>query len=311
MSIVEKLPLEAFEFHQGDELIMHLGIGLTLYFPRPFKVVKSSILSLWKEYLSVVPPQTFTWARLGGGNRSRQASSAVFKTIDAWLSGTKDYGTTCWISLHDGSFDCLGEYSFILTGPEESKDEFDEEAGFVDIVFPVRLLDELGAEHLADIFLKLSAHVPFYCGVAGYVFHRSPYKFNATLERMGALAKRFEGVEISASERLCYLAPRGLTTVNWLTFIGMDHLSRLGRQATLNERLKALSKVINLPHGVAIKTGEMPLLGDRNTGCDELSDLRKVYHVLQPAQFVDPAYAFHDLRFDGDQTVEWLTRLNR
>jgi hypothetical protein len=199
----------------------------------------------------------------------------------------------------------------MLTGYAEPEDEFDEEAGFLDIVFPVHTLDEWGPARLADIFVALSAHLPFYCGVAGYVFHRSPYKFNTTLERMGALAKRFEGVEISASERLCYLASRGLTTVNWLTFVGTDHLQRLGGVENLNAKLKSLSNIIKLPHGVAIKTGDMPLLGDKHSGRDELAVLRKAYRILQPAQFVDSTYAFHDLRFDGQQTVEWLTRLGR
>jgi hypothetical protein len=309
MSIVEELPLKAFDFYQGEELIMRLGVGFTLYFARPFKLVSPAILNLWKEYTSLVAPTTFTWARLGGGNRSRKAAPPVFRTIEAWLAGTKDYGDTCWISLHDGPFDCLGEHSFMLTGYPEPKDEFQENAGFLDIVFPVRVLDDWGSERLADALISLAAHVPFYCGVAGYVFHRSPYKFNATLETMGALSKRFEGVEISASERLCYLAPRGLTTVNWLTFVGVDHLARLGGEAELTGKLRSLSQITSLPHGIVVKTGETPVIGDRNKGHDDLAELRKVYRVLQPAQFTDPVYAFHDLRFDGQQTIDWLTRL--
>ena len=311
MSSVENIPLDAFRVYQGKEEIMHLGVGMTLYFPRPFRAIGLNVLSLWRKYLAIVPEKTFTWARLGGGNRSRQAVPAVFKTIESWFSGAKYAGDICWVSLHDGCFDCLGEYSFMLTGYGDPKDEFDEEAGFLDIVFPVRVLDELGGPKLAEMFIDLASCLPFYCGVAGYVFHRSPYKFNATLESMKALAKRFEGVEIAASERLCYLAARGLTTINWLTFIGEDHLVNLGGRSVLTERLKSLSIVIDMPYGVAVKTGDDPILGDRNSGRDELMGLRKLYGILSPAQFFDSSYAFHDLRFDGDSTVEWLTRLGR
>lgn len=309
MTDVRELPLAAFEMFQGRERIMQLGVGMTLYFPRPFQKFQKEILAFWHAYADLVGLKTFTWARLGGGNRSRAASPAVLKTIEAWLDGSKDPGETCWISLHDGPMDAIGKNSFMLTGEGDAETEWDEESSCIDVVFPVEMLQNMGSAAFADALIALAAHVPFEAGVAGYVFHRSPYKFHVTIAAMRALSKRFPGVEISAAERLAYLAGRGIPSVNWLTFVGATHLGKLGGVKLLAERLRGISDVLALPHGAVVKTGESPETGDRNRGDDALAPLRRAYGVLRAAQFVDEAYAFDDIRFPGDATVEWLTRL--
>lgn len=305
------LPVRDFDLHQGDELIMRLGVGLTLYYPRPFASVRENLWHLWQRYSEVVDVKRFSWARLGGGNRSRRMSPAVLKTVQDWLTGARDCGETCWISLHDGPFDGIGSNSFMLTGYGPKKNKFDEEAGFVDVMFPVDVLDAWGPSRVAETMIAVASEVPYFAGVGGFAFHRSPYKFNATIERMGSLSKRFRGVEIAASERLAYLAERGVPSVNWLTFVGESHLERLGGEAKLATDLESVSEVRRLAHGVVVKTGESPTLGDANRGNQDLDRIVKAYQVLSRVQFVDPVYAFHDLRFDGEQTVAWLTRFAR
>lgn len=310
MSKSWKVPKEEFELDQYGQRIMQLGLGMSLFFPRPFKDVQNSLWTLWQCYLSLVGKDTFTWARLGGGNKSRKVTASTFKTIKSWLTGKKDYGDTCWISIHDGPMDKLGRHSFMLDGFGEPDDEYDTEAGFVEMAFPLSFLDSPGPAQLSDSLISTADPVPFYCGVAGYVFHRSPYKFDATIKKMAALSRRFEGVEISANERLCFLASQGLTTVNWITFVGETFVEKLGGFKKLEASLPSESAIIQKAHGIAIRTGDRPLLGDRNTGKDEMASLRKVYKVLKPAQFVDPQYEFDPFEFDGERTVEWLERLS-
>lgn len=312
MTSMHKLPTKNFQLYEHDRLIMQLGIGMTLFFPRPFSRVRENILIFWQRFLDLVGKDTFTWARLGGGNKSREVRESTLKTVEAWLKGKKPYGDTCWISVHDGVMDELGRYSFMLTGYEEADDpEFDTEAGFVEIALPVDLLESKGTAFIADQLIRMADPVPYSCGVVGYVFHRSPYEYGATIGKMWALSQRFEGVEVSANKRLCFLASKGITTVNWITFVGNALVDQLGGMAALASRLPAEAEVIQQSHGVAIRTGSHPLLGDRNTGKDELVHLRKVYQALKPVQFVDADYDFDPFEFDGDRTVEWLERLGR
>ena len=125
---------------------------------------------------------------------------------------------------------------------------------------------------------------------------------------MQKLSKRFEGVEISANERLCYNATEGLTTVNWITLIGNEFLKKLGTVEVISLQLPSSCSITVQKHGIAIRTGDYPLLGDKNSGKDELADLKKVYSIVQPIQSVDPDYEFHPFEFDGERTAKWLRR---
>lgn len=311
MKKVTEKESKLFQVLQGEERIMQLGVGMTLYFPRPFDAFRPALLEFWQQYLKAVEPKTFTWARLGGGNRSRVVGPAVFKTIEGWLSGTLDPGPTCWISLHDGAMDCMGSFGFNLTGRGRIRSEYDEESSYIDLTFPLALEDRLGTTGLADMLIKLAAEVPFLAGVAGYSFQRSPYKLNALLRPMLGLSNRFLGIEITAAERFDYLAERGVPTVNWLTFVGDKHLHRIGGLEALSAFLKGVSVVRPLPAGAVVISGDGPKLGDANRKSDELDAIRKAYQVLRPIQFVDEKYALDDMDFPGDLTVAWLTRLGR
>ena len=298
-----------FEVHEGSELIMRLGIGLTVFLPTPFEDVRQDIWQLWQKYVDMVGKDTFTWARLGGGNRSRNVNASVFKTIEAWLTGTKSYGKDCWISINDGPMDCLGRNSFELEGLRKSTGT-NQKSGHLDIGFPLNLLQERGGPALADALVSLVEDTRFLCGTAGFIFHRSPYKFNATIGKMAALSRRFEGVEVTASAREHYWAQKGLVTVNWITLLGSQLVDQSGGVEKLSKQLASGVRVISLEHGLAIQSGKEPLLGDRNSGKDELGLLRKTYRVLKPLQFVDPVYEFDPFEFDGERTAEWLQRLS-
>ena len=104
MKSKQDIPLERFDLMEYDRRIMRLGLGLNLFFPRPFKDVREKIFELWQSYLKFIGKDVFTWARLGGGNKSRKVTSSTYKTIEQWLIGQKNYGDVCWITISDGDF---------------------------------------------------------------------------------------------------------------------------------------------------------------------------------------------------------------
>jgi hypothetical protein len=302
-----KLPLKDFELYQGKELIMRLGIGLTLFLPRPFANIRHTIWDVWQKYVALVGKERLTWARLGGGNRSRLVNPSTFRTIESWLTGTRDHGKHCWISIHDGLMDSLGQYSFVLEGFGEAGED-DEDVGSLEMYFPAEWLDSIDGIALAERFESLAAKVPFYCGMAGFCFHRSPFKYEATIAQMAALSKRFLGVEVTASHKEQYWASKGLVSMNWMTFLGEALVAKLGGGKALIAKLPPGSVGKILDKGIAIRSGDVPLVGDKNKGRDELGLWRRVYKVLRPIQFVDSSYEFHPFLFDGEQTAEWLQR---
>ncbi|MCL2653679.1 MAG: DUF3396 domain-containing protein [Propionibacteriaceae bacterium] len=212
------------------------------------------------------------------------------------------------MSIHDGAMDCMGDYGMVLTGEGIVRHELDEASGYVEVVFPVSDLERLGEAGLAHLLCDMVAPVDYWAGVAGFCFQHSPYKLVRLWPNVRDLCQRFVGVEITAAERLAYLAERGVPTVNWLTFIGEEHLARLGGAAALNQNLSDGLTTSTIGSGVVLACAGGPRLGDMNNN-EDIDIFRRAYQSVRPAQFVDPAYAFSALSFPGAETVEWLTRL--
>jgi hypothetical protein len=310
MSVRKSLPLSEFEYVENDELKMQLGLGLTLFLPRPFDVARAGVRQMWQTYLRIVGKERLTWARLGGGNRSRKISAPVFKTIDEWLGGSKDYGETCWISIHDGAFDSLGSTGFYLEGYGEVQ-EGDNSVGFVEVYLPLSILDTADSRTLAKLFIELAEPVRSLCGIGGYIFHRSPYAYSSVVGRMAALSRRFQGVEVMGNHRAAYWAGRGVPSVNWITFIGDEYVARLGGTRALKQKLPPQAYVHVLDNGLAIQAGDSPTVGDANRPEPGLEIWREVYRALKPVMFYSPTAKFDSRFFDHERTIEWLQRLDR
>ncbi len=302
---MDPVVISEFDFDQDGERVMKLGVGLTLFFDRPFARHHAGVASLWRKYRALTG-DGFTWARLGGGNKSRAVNAAVHRTIDDWFAGKKSYGETCYLRVHEGAMDTMGQYGLDLFGHGKRRASDDgTDIGYLELTLPLDALDGKTGEALTD----LVTDVDFSCGVAGLVFQRSPFKFNATIRRIATLVERFEGVEILAGERENHWAAMGLVSFNWLTFVGAKHVKHGGGEKALRALVPKSTRVTALKHGLALRTGDLPRLGDKASGIDELVELRALARALKPLQFVDPEYEFDPFAFDGKRTAKWLTRL--
>jgi hypothetical protein len=309
VSVLPTLPLSEFDTTVYGVCKMRLGLGLSLFLPRPFEIAREGVHEIWKEYLTAIGATKLTWARLGGGNRSRKASDVVLKTIDSWLGGDKDFGEDCYISIHDGVMDELGTTGFYLEG-YGAPDPDANDVGFLEIYLPLGLLDTRSGDELARIFSGMVDATPFMCGVAGFVFHHTPYQYDAVTARMAALSARFRGVEVIQNSRMCYWPKRGVTSVNWLTFVADHYLEKIGGRDAVHKSLRRGFQVRDLASGVGIRAGDLPLIGDANAGNDGLDAWRAVYRLLKPVMFNSPTAFFDADVFDTQRTRVWLTRLD-
>ena len=107
---------------------------------------------------------------------------------------------------------------------------------------------------------------------------------------------------------------KGVETVNWLTLVGKIPLGKLGGAATLRAALarNPQIQVIDTAHGVIVKAGDQPQLGDVNRN-EFLPLYREVYGALQPV--IEPVIArFRPLLLGGaleeetEKTDCWLRR---
>ena len=293
----------------AGELELQLSMGMVLFFGRGLEIHGKQVLALWNELLDWRGREVFSWARLGGGNKSRKMDGPAYRTVEAWLSGTKPCGTTCWIEIHGGDWEEIGAHSFAMEG----RGAGDKRVSAVDIRLPVRVSSEETIDALAERFCRLAGHVDFLCGTAGLMLHATPFDRQRLWPEMKKLVMRYEGVEPDIVEDGEYTADFGLTGVNWLTFVGAKYLHLLGGAAavqTLATQHKNVT-VYETGRGLALRAGAHPQLGDRNKGITELLAYRDVYAIVKPVIFADPRYAFDEQHFDGDDTVAWVHRFGR
>lgn len=307
---IEPAIQDQFTVEQSGEIKMRLGFGMTLFLPRPFQLAREGVFDLWKHYLNLIQPTPLSWARLGGGNRSRPVAPAAYKTIASWLDGSKNPGQDCWIIISDGKLDCMGSTAFELEGLGPVDSEEDNASGFVEISLPLSFVESRSADEIAGQMVALAENVPFLCGTAGFIFQRSPYAFNTVADRMAALSARFEGVDVTGNVRMRYWATHGLPNLNWMTFIGDTMLEKLGGRQTLARLLPPACSANELSFGMVCRASEAPSLGDRHRGTEDLAPWRDLNSVLQPIRYVSPRAAFHPRLFDRERTQAWLTRFD-
>lgn len=310
--MIDGITEDTFYLERFNEPVLRLGIGLNLFLPRPFRDNREAVLASWHRILAWRGRETFTWTRLGGGNKSRKVNAATYRTIDDWLSGKHSYGKTCWISIHDGPWEAIGKTGFLLEGAEEAN-ETDTTVNYVDLRIPLEALEVDGPDALADRLINVAEPLPFLCGTAGLMLHASPFSRERLWPEMKALVTRFEGVEPAAAEDFMWSAGLGLTSVSWLTFIGSYYVEQLGGANALSGMLASCRDVTvaQLPHGIAIRAGHRPHLGDRNRPSADLDPCRCVYKAVRGAQWLDSDYPFDRELFDSDETLAWLQRFSR
>jgi len=305
--------LERFAFDSFGEPVLRLAVGMELYFPRPMHQYRAQVLEVWKRFLAWRGDDVMTWARLGGGNKSRNMNKAAYRTIETWLDGSRPYGPICFINVHDGELDQIGSHAFRVQGYDA---ELDLESGdttinFVQLRVPLSAADDPDA--LAARLVEVAAALEFVCGTAGLMLHTTPFGADDLWKEIRGLVTRFEGVEPDGVDGGKWRAALGLTGINWLTFVGPPHLEKLGGIQAIEARATKAPGVTaqRIGQGVVLRAGPRPRVGDRNKPSNALDPYREVHRIVGSALVLNEDYAFDDDAFDGSATVEWLQRFER
>lgn len=301
-------------FAVGDDAhpAVRLSLGMDLFFGRPMDDYRDGVLGLWEALLDWRGRDRFTWARLGGGNKSRKMSAAAYRTVQMWLDGSRSYGLHCFINIQDGAFEEIGQEAFLVDGnnrPIEDDDDID--INFVQLRFPLDIADD--PDDLARALQTIAAPLAYTCGTAGLMLHATPFGRDQLWSQMRAGVTRYEGVEPDMAHKVAWMAGEGLGGINWLTFVGPAHLETLGGRDALAAKANALADVSSsrAGQGLVIRAGERPRVGDRNHPSPDLDPYRAVYGLLKPALYLAGDFGFDEDDFDADQTLEWQQRFER
>lgn len=292
--------------------MLRLSLGVDLFFPRPMDDYREDVLGVWNALLDWRGRERFTWARFGGGIKSRKMTPAAYRSVTTWLDGSRSYGDHCFLNIQDGEFESMRSEAFLLDGDNRlPDDEDDTEINHLQIRLPLTVLDD--PAELTSRLQTIATPLRYVCGSAGLMLHADPFCRGRYRKEMHALVTRFEGVEPDMAEKTSYMARDGIPGVNWLTFVGEPHLAKLGGKGALMDKATELNDVgaTVVGTGVMLQAGPRPRIGDTHKQSTGMEPYRDVYELLRSVLYFQGDFGFDDEHFDTAQTLAWQRRFER
>jgi len=300
---------------KDDELVEIVGLRaeIKVWCEKPFDEVPNEFLEAY-ELLTVPIKNHLRWYQNYTMNRMSPATARTLSAPRTWLErGQKPIARMLYLKGPD-EMKAAGQYVVGFLYHPDKAAYSDTNTPYLRQVTPAQDLEKDPERYLATA-KRLCDLLPVLCGHVGYSLETSPYYEMQAYREAYALAMRHPGLNIASDHATWPLRDeKGVEAVNWLTLVGSTPLGKLGGAAELRRRLKAHRSIsiIETPHGVIIRAGEQPQLGDVNRR-EDLPEYRAVYRALKdvmdqvltdfrplPLGFARPEKA--------EKTLRWLRR---
>ena len=300
---------------KDDELVEIVGLRaeIKVWCDKSFDEVPAEFLEAY-ELLSDSLKGQFRWYQNYTMNRMSPVTARTLSGPRTWLErGQKPVARMLYLKGPD-DMKAAGQYVLQFKYHPEDAENSDTNTPFIRQATPVEALRANPEAYLATA-KRLCDLLPVLCGHVGYSLETSPYYEMQGFRAAYALAMRHQGVNIASHHATWPLHDeKGVEAVNWLTLVGPAPLEKLGGAGALKRRFKEQGSVsvIDTKHGVIIRAGEAPKLGDVNRR-EPLPEYRAVYQALKPVMdqvLTDfrPLVLGFGLSENADKTARWLRR---
>ncbi|MGH9350079.1 MAG: type VI immunity family protein [Vicinamibacterales bacterium] len=278
-------------------------LEVTLFWSGPAAARAAGIVKFYDESLKLIR-DGLAFYRTETMSAAKRLKKDTLGLVPFWFQDTKTRRDVYMMFLESGAApDEPSDRAFALNASPNN--------GFVRLILPVAYAAKSAAPFL-DVALRLGQTIEYDFGQAGLALnwnhlgdHGTPAK-----EAMNALASRYPGLDISHPFSTKYIASKGFKAVNWLTFLSMDYVERLGGLSALRKAFDKDVVVHEQKHGVAIQAGPAPELGDVNRR-KTLPVYHQVGRVLAPIRAKDhpPIFGPEGIQ-DKEVTEKWLSRFD-
>ncbi len=290
------------------------GITIAFFLPIPLDAVVDSLRLAFDQYLKTTPINLLKWCSVGADSEEFRPVTA--KTMDqcrALLtkeSARKRKLTAFEIFDGDQDGDAPSHGFIVLGNPTDKREPLE-----TNLVQVYRPSDEVSTPEKADEFVEwvknFCSGLPFIYGYAAPGLHWSEGSQIDALTDARALAKRYPGFDVQYNE----LTRSDLDTMTrgarWLTFLGPALVAKLGGVSAIETISSEDITVLPAGHGVLIRAGAVPEIGDRNRKRDTPL-LRRVANLLRPVTLFDEpglrdtVFAMDDPDFFADWELRFL-----
>ncbi|MCO6389455.1 DUF3396 domain-containing protein [Aliihoeflea aestuarii] len=188
---------------------------------------------------------------------------------------------------------------------------------YLSVYFPASFVAAHGYVHFVETTRRWAASLEAAHGTAGYSVLLEHGEFGAGGVRalMPAL-KRFPGLDFSDPGMFLVEASAAdaasIESINWLTVLGDDALTRLGGAEEIAQRLGPACQVHLYPTGAILLAGDVPQLGDGSRAIVP-DEYRRIAQTVRPIRFSGYKRGLFVLgggEDEREETRKWLQRFN-
>ncbi len=300
--------ISELKFIKDGENYARICLDLTVYWRGSMFDRVEGVLHFYEQAMKELRPtlRFYETGTMAGAKPLRRDS---LEMIPTWLRG-KRRRDIYMMNLESGQHpNEPSDQNFYLVSDEED----DEPLGVMRLALPIS--NGENPDRYTELVRQLLSRLDFESGHAGYALNwdsRGDMAAEA-MQDMSWIAGRFLGVDLFEMDitlvSMRKTKPAGIKSVNWLTLLGKNILTSVGGEEALSKKLPNMCHVESLPHGVMIKAGDYPILGDRNRN-EDLTAYRAVGHLLAPFHFEDHCDFFSSSKNAGITTQQWLARFD-
>lgn len=286
------------------------GITVAFFLPTPMHEIVGPLLAAFEEYLKMVPEDALRWESVGASSEEwKPINKTTLQRCRAQLkleAVRKRKLTSFELADGDVGGDAPG-YGILVIGNPIDPDTPDE-LSLMQMYLPIEVIEQEQVELFVEHIRTIAALLPYKLGYTSPALQWAELGMDKAIAQSRAIVARHPGYDIQLNETgrtWLGLRARG---ARWLNFLGPEIVDKLGGIEALKKTLKEPIVVEPIGHGIMIRAGEKPEIGDvpRKVGTPLLRSVAKV---------LEPVTAFEEIvllgsfaNWDKDFLEQWEHR---
>jgi hypothetical protein len=290
----------------GDRLIS-IGADVVLYIDPPLTEVADSVLRAFDSFLGFCPKDQLHWYRTNTMTKHEPATPRALGLLKTWLrAGARARDSAALEFIDSENPVSTPDHLFGVAWFSRESKYFEKRVNWLRIMFPAAIL-ESAPDVTMTLVKELADHTPFVSGHAGYCLERTLYYESASADAAYPLLMRHPGLDFSVAQLVGRtVLRRHIKGINWLTLLSPALAEKVGARKLASAEAEGIS-VVKTKHGVIVKAGDRPQIGDVNRR-DRVPAYEAAYRLLKP--LMAPSYGSFPLSANDayDKTQRWYHR---
>lgn len=299
---------------RGRELT-RLNGDVMFYINAPLRELRDPLLSVMNLFYELCPRENLRWYLTETMKQFKPATPKSFTLPAVWWQEGAPRKDLRQLMLKGGeAHDSVPTWGIFFSSAEREAPSFSMIANYLRFSVPAEFL-ETKYKLFSEFVIAVSNTIPYTCGHAGFVIECNPYDQRDAETAAYPLAMRHQAVDIATRTRGPWaVRNERIKNVGWLTLIGSLLLEKIGGAKTLQSKASERLHVTSTTHGVVIRAGERPILGDVNRQ-EDLQAYYDAYALVEPLhEGIEELFAPFSMEGDIDEveaTLRWLSRFRR